>query len=147
MLYFSTESKLTWHRPKTGLFPRRNPLIFLVLMPNTLFFFFSRPLLFVSFGNNYVIGFSPAGFFTWWFTSWLFLVPRRTDWQSLPLQQQNLFLELVQALATIGIVALGIWMSSQFSLWNRRHLLMYIKSTYILCNFVSISRNLGLYMS
>ncbi|KAJ9680021.1 hypothetical protein PVL29_021788 [Vitis rotundifolia] len=40
----------------------------------------------------------------------------RTDWQSLPLQQQNLFLELVQAVATIGIVTLGIWMSSQFSL-------------------------------
>lgn len=48
----------------------------------------------------------------------LLLVPRRTDWRSLPLQQQNLFLELAQALATVGIVTLGIWMSSQFGLLN-----------------------------
>ncbi|XP_050252444.1 protein phosphatase 2C 57 [Quercus robur] len=40
----------------------------------------------------------------------------RTDWQSLPLQQQNFVFELGQAFATIGIVSLGIWMSSQLSL-------------------------------
>ncbi|PKI64157.1 protein phosphatase 2C 57 [Punica granatum] len=36
----------------------------------------------------------------------------RTDWQNLPLQKQNLFYEMFQALATIGIVTAGIWMSS-----------------------------------
>ncbi|KAF7816676.1 protein phosphatase 2C 57 isoform X1 [Senna tora] len=40
----------------------------------------------------------------------------RTDWQNLPLQQQNVIYEMVQAIATIGIVALGIWFSSQISL-------------------------------
>ncbi|KAA8533582.1 hypothetical protein F0562_030984 [Nyssa sinensis] len=40
----------------------------------------------------------------------------RTDWQSLPLQQQNFVYELGQAFATIGIVSFGIWMSSQLSL-------------------------------
>ncbi|KAK7851982.1 protein phosphatase 2c 57 [Quercus suber] len=40
----------------------------------------------------------------------------QTDWQSLPLQQQNFAFELGQAFATIGIVSLGIWMSSQLSL-------------------------------
>ncbi|KAK9292091.1 hypothetical protein L1049_020047 [Liquidambar formosana] len=40
----------------------------------------------------------------------------RTDWQSLPLQQQNVVFELGQAFATIGIVSLGIWMSSLLSL-------------------------------
>lgn len=40
----------------------------------------------------------------------------RTDWQNLPLQQQNVVLELGQAFATIGIVTLGIWMSSLLSL-------------------------------
>ncbi|KAJ7959367.1 Protein phosphatase 2C [Quillaja saponaria] len=40
----------------------------------------------------------------------------RKDWQSLPLQQQNYLYELVQAFATIGIVSLGIWMSSLLSL-------------------------------
>ncbi|KAF1865340.1 hypothetical protein Lal_00004714 [Lupinus albus] len=40
----------------------------------------------------------------------------RTDWQNVPLQQQNVTFELVQALATIGIVSIGIWFSSQLSL-------------------------------
>ncbi|KAJ6677378.1 PROTEIN PHOSPHATASE 2C [Salix viminalis] len=39
----------------------------------------------------------------------------RTDWQNLPLQKQNVVYELGQAFATIGIVAVGIWMSSLFS--------------------------------
>ncbi|KAI9097801.1 hypothetical protein K1719_025572 [Acacia pycnantha] len=38
---------------------------------------------------------------------------RRTDWQNLPLQRQNVVYEVVQALATVGIVSLGIWFSSQ----------------------------------
>ncbi|KAJ9174282.1 hypothetical protein P3X46_017321 [Hevea brasiliensis] len=40
----------------------------------------------------------------------------QTDWQTLPLQQQNLFYELGQAFATVGIVSLGIWLSYQLSL-------------------------------
>ncbi|PSS32986.1 Protein phosphatase [Actinidia chinensis var. chinensis] len=40
----------------------------------------------------------------------------RTDWQSLPVKQANFVYELGQAFATIGIVSLGIWMSSMFSL-------------------------------
>ncbi|CAL0327492.1 unnamed protein product [Lupinus luteus] len=40
----------------------------------------------------------------------------RTDWQNVPKQQQNVTFELVQALATIGIVLIGIWFSSQLSL-------------------------------
>uniref|UniRef100_A0A5B7C078 protein-serine/threonine phosphatase n=1 Tax=Davidia involucrata TaxID=16924 RepID=A0A5B7C078_DAVIN len=40
----------------------------------------------------------------------------RTDWQSLPLQQQNIVYELGQAFATVGIVSFGIWISSQLSL-------------------------------
>ncbi|XP_050203431.1 protein phosphatase 2C 57 [Mercurialis annua] len=40
----------------------------------------------------------------------------KTDWQNLPLQQQNVLLELGQAFATIAIVSLGIWLSSQLSL-------------------------------
>ncbi|KAI8565085.1 hypothetical protein RHMOL_Rhmol03G0233300 [Rhododendron molle] len=40
----------------------------------------------------------------------------RTDWQSLPLQQESFVYEMGQAFATIGMVSLGIWMSSQFSL-------------------------------
>ncbi|KAL5736929.1 hypothetical protein ACOSQ2_031717 [Xanthoceras sorbifolium] len=40
----------------------------------------------------------------------------RTDWQNLPLQEQNFVYELGQAFATIGIVSLGIWMSSQLPL-------------------------------
>ncbi|KAK6250759.1 hypothetical protein SCA6_004764 [Theobroma cacao] len=39
----------------------------------------------------------------------------QTDWQSLPLEQQNFLYELGQALATVGIVSLGIWLSSQAS--------------------------------
>ncbi|KAJ4953865.1 hypothetical protein NE237_030697 [Protea cynaroides] len=38
----------------------------------------------------------------------------RTDWRSLPPQQENFVYELGQAFATIGIVSLGIWMSSLF---------------------------------
>ncbi|OMO87933.1 phosphatase 2C (PP2C)-like protein [Corchorus capsularis] len=38
-----------------------------------------------------------------------------TDWQSLPLQQQNIVYEFVQAVATVGIVSLGIWFTSQVS--------------------------------
>ena len=41
---------------------------------------------------------------------------RKTDWKSVPLQQQNVTFELVQALATVGIVSIGIWFSSQLSL-------------------------------
>lgn len=44
------------------------------------------------------------------------ILSRRTDWQNLPLQQQNVIYELVQALATIGIVSLGIWFSSNIML-------------------------------
>ncbi|KAG5558875.1 hypothetical protein RHGRI_008730 [Rhododendron griersonianum] len=40
----------------------------------------------------------------------------RTDWQSLPLQQESFVYEMGQAFATIGMVSLGIWMSFQFSL-------------------------------
>ncbi|XP_010520960.1 PREDICTED: protein phosphatase 2C 57 isoform X1 [Tarenaya hassleriana] len=40
----------------------------------------------------------------------------RTDWRNLPVQKPNTVLELVQALATIGIVSFGIWMSSYLSL-------------------------------
>lgn len=40
----------------------------------------------------------------------------RTDWRNIPIQQQNMVFELVQALATIGIVSFGIWMSSFLSL-------------------------------
>ncbi|GAV89093.1 PP2C domain-containing protein [Cephalotus follicularis] len=39
----------------------------------------------------------------------------RTNWQNMPLQQENVVYELGQALATIGIVSLGIWMSSLLS--------------------------------
>ncbi|XP_043721723.1 protein phosphatase 2C 57-like isoform X1 [Telopea speciosissima] len=39
----------------------------------------------------------------------------RTDWRSLPPQQESFVYELGQAFATIGIVSLGIWMSSLFS--------------------------------
>ncbi|XVF10097.1 hypothetical protein REPUB_Repub07fG0153800 [Reevesia pubescens] len=38
-----------------------------------------------------------------------------TDWQSLPLEQQNFVYEFGQALATVGLVSLGIWFSSQVS--------------------------------
>ncbi|XP_044508326.1 protein phosphatase 2C 57 [Mangifera indica] len=40
----------------------------------------------------------------------------RTDWQNLPLQEQNIVYEFGQAFATIGIVLLAIWMSSQLPL-------------------------------
>ncbi|KAL2339595.1 hypothetical protein Fmac_007535 [Flemingia macrophylla] len=40
----------------------------------------------------------------------------RTDWQTVPLQKQNVIFELVQAVVTIGIVSIGIWFSSQLSL-------------------------------
>ncbi|XP_027339550.1 protein phosphatase 2C 57 isoform X4 [Abrus precatorius] len=39
----------------------------------------------------------------------------RTDWQNLPQQRQNVILEMVQALATIGIVSIGIWSFEQWS--------------------------------
>ncbi|KZV36439.1 hypothetical protein F511_15944 [Dorcoceras hygrometricum] len=39
----------------------------------------------------------------------------RTDWRNLPEQQQNFVYEWAQAIATISIVSLGIWMSSLFS--------------------------------
>lgn len=39
----------------------------------------------------------------------------RTDWRNLPIQQQNFVFELIQAFATIGIVTIGIWMSSNAS--------------------------------
>ncbi|XP_057728014.1 protein phosphatase 2C 57 isoform X1 [Arachis stenosperma] len=40
----------------------------------------------------------------------------KTDWENVAVQQQNMVLELLQALATIGIVSIGIWFSSQLSL-------------------------------
>ncbi|XP_020269241.1 probable protein phosphatase 2C 5 isoform X4 [Asparagus officinalis] len=36
----------------------------------------------------------------------------RTDWQSVPPQGPNFFYEMSQAFATVGIVSLGIWISS-----------------------------------
>ncbi|KAG8390426.1 hypothetical protein BUALT_Bualt01G0082100 [Buddleja alternifolia] len=39
----------------------------------------------------------------------------RTDWQNLPVQKQNFMYELSQALATIIVVTLGIWMSTLLS--------------------------------
>ncbi|GAB2221890.1 hypothetical protein Droror1_Dr00013083 [Drosera rotundifolia] len=40
----------------------------------------------------------------------------RTEWRGLPVERQNIFYELGQAFATVGIVSLGIWMSSLLSL-------------------------------
>ncbi|KAJ6853583.1 putative protein phosphatase 2C 5 isoform X2 [Iris pallida] len=40
----------------------------------------------------------------------------RTDWQSLPTQGPNFFYEISQAFATVGVVSLVIWISSQLSL-------------------------------
>ncbi|WCJ28957.1 Protein phosphatase 2C 57 [Euphorbia peplus] len=40
----------------------------------------------------------------------------KTDWRNLPVEKQNLFLELGQALVTVGVVSLVIWMSAQLSL-------------------------------
>ncbi|KAM6555531.1 hypothetical protein CsatB_002550 [Cannabis sativa] len=39
----------------------------------------------------------------------------QTDWRNLPLQEQNFFLELGQAVATLGIVSLGLWMTTLLS--------------------------------
>ncbi|CAL9227110.1 unnamed protein product [Arabidopsis halleri] len=39
----------------------------------------------------------------------------RTEWKNLPAQRQNVVVELVQAAATIGLVTVGIWMSSHLS--------------------------------
>ncbi|KAL9250236.1 phosphatase 2C 57-like protein [Drosera capensis] len=39
----------------------------------------------------------------------------RTEWRGLPVERQNIFYELGQAFATVGIVSLGIWMSSLLS--------------------------------
>ncbi|KAL8143505.1 hypothetical protein V2J09_016537 [Rumex salicifolius] len=38
-----------------------------------------------------------------------------TDWQNLPPERQNTLYELGQAVATVGIVTLGIWISSLLS--------------------------------
>ncbi|KDP45558.1 hypothetical protein JCGZ_18183 [Jatropha curcas] len=40
----------------------------------------------------------------------------QTDWQNLPLQQENVLYEFGQAFATVGVVSLGIWIFSQLSL-------------------------------
>uniref|UniRef100_A0A1J3IJ26 protein-serine/threonine phosphatase n=1 Tax=Noccaea caerulescens TaxID=107243 RepID=A0A1J3IJ26_NOCCA len=39
----------------------------------------------------------------------------RTEWKNLPAQRQNTVIELVQAAATVGIVTIGIWMTSFLS--------------------------------
>lgn len=39
----------------------------------------------------------------------------RTEWKKLPVQRQNMVVELVQAAATVGIVTVGIWMTSLLS--------------------------------
>ncbi|KAK8484411.1 hypothetical protein V6N13_046777 [Hibiscus sabdariffa] len=38
-----------------------------------------------------------------------------TEWKKLPVEQQNFLFEFGQALATVGVVSLGIWLSSQVS--------------------------------
>lgn len=38
-----------------------------------------------------------------------------TEWQKLPVEQQNFLFEFGQAIATVGVVSLGIWLSSQVS--------------------------------
>ncbi|KAE8662215.1 Protein phosphatase 2C 57 [Hibiscus syriacus] len=38
-----------------------------------------------------------------------------TEWQNLPVEQQNFLFEFGQALATVGVVSLGIWLSYQVS--------------------------------
>jgi len=43
---------------------------------------------------------------------------RKTDWQNLPVEQQNILYEFGQALATVGIVSLGLWFSSQLNFVN-----------------------------
>jgi protein phosphatase 1A len=40
----------------------------------------------------------------------------RTNWKELPAQRPNLFLELTQAVATVGAVSLGIYISSLLAL-------------------------------
>ena len=52
----------------------------------------------------------------YWLLLSVFSMYRRTDWASVPLRQQNLVYELAQALATIGAVSIGIWMTSQLNL-------------------------------
>ncbi|KAF3672310.1 Protein phosphatase 2C 57 [Capsicum annuum] len=39
----------------------------------------------------------------------------RTDWRNLPVQKQNVVLELGQALVTISFVSIGIWLSTMIS--------------------------------
>ncbi|RLM92040.1 putative protein phosphatase 2C 5 isoform X2 [Panicum miliaceum] len=41
---------------------------------------------------------------------------RRTNWKALPVERPNLFLELSQAVVTVGVVAVGIWFSSLLTL-------------------------------
>ncbi|KAA3459947.1 protein phosphatase 2C 57 [Gossypium australe] len=38
-----------------------------------------------------------------------------TEWQKLPVEQQNFLFEFGQAIATVGVVSLGIWLSSQYT--------------------------------
>ncbi|KAK3161009.1 hypothetical protein QOZ80_1BG0070420 [Eleusine coracana subsp. coracana] len=40
----------------------------------------------------------------------------RTNWQELPVERPNLFLELSQAVVTVGAVSIGIWISSLLTL-------------------------------
>ncbi|PAN30485.1 hypothetical protein GQ55_5G282200 [Panicum hallii var. hallii] len=40
----------------------------------------------------------------------------RTNWKALPVERPNLFLELSQAVVTVGVVAVGIWFSSLLTL-------------------------------
>ena len=47
----------------------------------------------------------------------LFFFPgRRTNWKELPIPRPNVFLELSQAVATVGAVSVGIWSSSLLTL-------------------------------
>lgn len=40
----------------------------------------------------------------------------KTDWQNLPAEQDDILYEFGQAIATVGVVSLGLWLSSQFVL-------------------------------
>ncbi|XP_047342020.1 protein phosphatase 2C 57 [Impatiens glandulifera] len=40
----------------------------------------------------------------------------RTDWQSLPVAKENILIEVIQVVATIGVVSFGIWLSSALSI-------------------------------
>ncbi|RLN25069.1 putative protein phosphatase 2C 5 isoform X2 [Panicum miliaceum] len=40
----------------------------------------------------------------------------RTNWKALPVERSNLFLELSQAVVTVGVVVVGIWFSSLLTL-------------------------------